>query len=273
MQISKHTRFTALIITTTTYLLSLCLPVFSRTITLDEWKELNRLGSYGGQIQESIDLEAELQKLYLVSTDAEDLLPCDGAVCRNDIEIRRQNRMALFTERNSLTATVAKLSPIALIATGLEWNSEILGDMGFPLASPASISSGFGWRLHPVTGEQRSFHQGTDLAAPAGTPVLASFSGTVIAAGDMGNLGNAVTIDSGTTRTRYGHMSRVIVSAGETVTKGQTIGYVGSTGRSTGPHLHFEVWHRDTSGQWSARDYTPSLRAALQQYRFSLSER
>ena len=247
-------------------------PAFGRTITLDEWKELNRLGSYGGEIVESIDLEAELQKLYSISTEAVDLLECESADCLMERETRYLARMALFSERNSLSSTIAKLSPMESVDGGIGSHTIWVGEMAFPLASPARISSGFGWRLHPVTGQRRSFHQGTDLAAPTGTPVLASFSGTVSAAGEMGNLGNAVAIDSGSVRTRYGHMIREIVSAGDYVEKGQVIGYVGSTGRSTGPHLHFEVWHLDASGRWRPQDYTAAIRAALEQHRIAQSE-
>ena len=216
MHPSRLSTVTIGFISSTTCILVSGLPALSRTISIDDWKEINQLGSYGGRIEESIDLEEELKNLYLVSTDAEDLLACEESECLMDREKRYQTRLSLFAERNSLSTTVAKLSPTEMLESGINITNSPLGEMVIPLPSPARISSGFGWREHPVTG-QRGFHQGIDLAAPAGTPVLATFSGTVSDSGDMGNLGNAVVLDSGNIRTRYGHMSRVIVSDGEYV--------------------------------------------------------
>jgi len=86
------------------------------------------------------------------------------------------------------------------------------------------------------------FHKGVDLAATAGTPIVAAADGRVISAGWSGGYGRAVVIaHAGGVETRYGHMSRIAASAGEIVHRGEVIGYVGSSGLSTGPHLHFEV--------------------------------
>ena len=85
-------------------------------------------------------------------------------------------------------------------------------------------------------------HRGTDIPAPEGTPILAAHSGTVLVSGWNDSYGNQVLLDSGTgLSTRYAHMTAFIVTSGQTVTAGQTLGYVGSTGDSTGNHLHFEV--------------------------------
>jgi murein DD-endopeptidase MepM/ murein hydrolase activator NlpD len=106
----------------------------------------------------------------------------------------------------------------------------------------ARQSSGFGMRFHPILGYSR-MHQGTDFAAPAGAPILASAAGTVAQAGWGGGYGNVVVVDHGKgLKTRYAHMSRVGVRVGQKVGQGQVIGAVGSTGLSTGPHLHYEVW-------------------------------
>lgn len=103
------------------------------------------------------------------------------------------------------------------------------------------ITSGFGWRVHPILGYQR-FHSGLDFGADYGTTINASDSGTVIFAGWYGGYGNAVIIDhGGGVTTLYGHASELYVSEGQTVQRGQPIATVGSTGLSTGPHLHFEV--------------------------------
>ena len=101
--------------------------------------------------------------------------------------------------------------------------------------------SAFGWRMHPIAQEMR-FHAGEDIAANSGTSILAADGGTVATAAYSSSYGNYVMINHGGGRvTLYAHMSSMAVSFGQSVTKGQVIGYVGSTGLSTGPHLHFEV--------------------------------
>jgi len=85
-------------------------------------------------------------------------------------------------------------------------------------------------------------HEGIDIAAPTGTPIRAAAGGTVISAGWLGGYGNLTVIDhGGGVSTAYGHQSAFAVGGGQAVAQGQVIGYVGSTGHSTGPHLHFEV--------------------------------
>ena len=109
-----------------------------------------------------------------------------------------------------------------------------------PLAA-ASTSSSYGMRTHPVLGGMRA-HKGIDLAAPTGTPVYATADGTVGRADWFSSYGLYVAIEHGSDlETRYAHMSRLAVAAGQHVNKGDIIGYVGTTGRSTGPHLHYEV--------------------------------
>lgn len=106
----------------------------------------------------------------------------------------------------------------------------------------ARLSSGFGMRFHPVLGYSR-MHQGVDFAARTGTPILASAGGMVVFSGWGGGYGNVVVLDHGKgMRTRYAHMHRIGVRNGQRVEQGQNIGQVGSTGLSTGPHLHYEVW-------------------------------
>ena len=109
------------------------------------------------------------------------------------------------------------------------------------------ISSGFGLRRHPVLGFSR-FHKGMDFAAAYGSPIVAAADGVVRYAGWHGGHGNFVQIQhGGGLGTGYGHMSRIVVPAGARVAQGQVIGYVGSTGLSTGPHLHYEVYRGGTA--------------------------
>lgn len=110
----------------------------------------------------------------------------------------------------------------------------------FPIQSGWTKTSDFGWRIHPVTGE-RSFHTGVDIGAPLGTEVVAALDGVVTFAGWRGAYGQMIELDHGDGySTRYAHLSAIFVQYGQTVRAGQVIGLVGSTGRSTGPHLHFE---------------------------------
>ena len=114
------------------------------------------------------------------------------------------------------------------------------GVLGFPLARP-SVTSGFGWRTHPIYGDRR-LHAGIDLHGSTGTPILAAGAGTVVFAGVRSGYGNTVIIDhGGRLATLYAHQSAIAVQEGQLVRRGQVIGSVGSTGNSTGPHLHFEV--------------------------------
>ena len=102
-------------------------------------------------------------------------------------------------------------------------------------------SSGFGWRDDPFR-HTRRYHAGTDFRAPYGTPVLAAGPGTVVYAGRMSGYGNVIFVDhGGGLITRYAHLRRIETKRHAEVTAGQRIGQVGSTGRATGPHLHFEV--------------------------------
>lgn len=113
-----------------------------------------------------------------------------------------------------------------------------------PITAPldrARVSSEYGRRAHPILGTSR-LHAGLDMSAPTGTPIRAPAPGLVVLAGERGGYGNTVVIDHGRTLgTLYAHQSRVAVAAGERVEAGDLIGFVGSTGLSTGPHLHFET--------------------------------
>ena len=119
-----------------------------------------------------------------------------------------------------------------------------------PLSLPVNstefdLSSGFGPRMDPFTGRY-AFHSGMDFAGPWGTSVRSTAAGTVVFAGNRGGYGNMVEIDHGMgLHTRYGHLSAITVRVGMKIEKGAAIGRVGSTGRSTGPHVHYEVWYDD----------------------------
>lgn len=108
-----------------------------------------------------------------------------------------------------------------------------------------TMSSGYGYRRDPVYGAQR-FHEGLDFAAPTGTEVYATADGVVAVAERKGGYGNMIDISHGYNYlTRYAHLNSILVEQGESVKRGQLIGLVGSTGKSTGPHLHYEVRFKD----------------------------
>jgi len=114
------------------------------------------------------------------------------------------------------------------------------GRLGLPVAN-VRITSPFGYRIHPIL-NTKMFHSGVDFADSAGTHIYAAEEGQVIYAGPKGTYGNAVMIDHGAgIVTLYGHCSSVAVQVGQIVKRGELVAYMGSTGRSTGPHLHFEV--------------------------------
>ncbi|MDT4967352.1 MAG: hypothetical protein QOJ64_2089 [Acidobacteriota bacterium] len=119
-----------------------------------------------------------------------------------------------------------------------------------------SLESGFGVRRNPFGGSSLESHEGQDIETAFGTPVAAAASGTVTIAGTQNGYGNVVYIDHGNgLSTRYGHLSQIDVTVGQTIMRGEVLGRVGSTGRSTGPHLHYEV--RINNEPVNPRHYLP----------------
>lgn len=152
-----------------------------------------------------------------------------------DIESYRKVYEKARQEEESLKAS---LSSSLSSSTNSKYTG---GKFCWPAPSYTRISSPYGYRIHPIF-KTKKFHSGVDLAAPGGTNILAAADGTVKLSAWNGGYGNCVVIDhGGGISTLYGHASRNLVSKGQKVTKGQVIAKVGSTGNSTGNHLHFEV--------------------------------
>lgn len=129
------------------------------------------------------------------------------------------SRVALTTKAGAASATIPSIWPVV-----------------------GSLRSGVGSRKNPFGGSSYEFHKGQDISAPMGTPINATADGVVVIARRLRGYGNGIYIDHGNgIETRYGHLSRIDVVEGQPVKKGQHLGLVGSTGRSTGPHLHYEV--------------------------------
>jgi len=149
----------------------------------------------------------------------------------------------VYAERRTIAGTglsvaFSRRKPPVMVATALAGSVSL--PSGMPVAAVA-LTSRFGLRRHPILGTYRA-HSGIDLAAPMGTPIVATSDGVVSMADWRGGYGLSVALDhGGGLESRYGHMSRLNVFAGERVRKGDIIGFVGSTGLSTGPHLHYEL--------------------------------
>ena len=159
----------------------------------------------------------------------------------------RDEAAGLLTELDALQRDSAALSAMlrrmqTSSAGHRRFNTVYVGHLGGGfLPVHGRISSPFGWRMHPISHVMR-LHTGVDIAAPSGTPIMATGGGEVIFAGWRGGYGNAVIIDHGQGRaTLYGHMSAILVSTGQVVSRGQVIGRVGMTGAATGPHVHYEL--------------------------------
>ena len=179
------------------------------------------------------ELNSSISAAQLSAQDAQKAQKAAQAAIESD----ELNYEAVKKEIQKLIAAAASSKP-QLSFTGF----------ACPLKSYTRVSSEYGWRKNPVSGVNR-LHAGIDLAAPGGTPIYAAASGYVQVAGwSSGGYGNYVIIyhgkmsDGNQYSTLYGHMRSVATSAGKYVQQGEIIGYVGSTGNSTGNHLHLEVW-------------------------------
>lgn len=171
----------------------------------------------------------------------------EAAIAEYEAEIQAQNELIA-----SLEAAVAEERKRLAAESG----SKLTYDGGlfcFPAPSYTRISDDYGWRIHPTLGVEQ-FHNGVDLASPNGSPILAAYDGEVVAASYSATMGNYIMIDHGDNLyTIYMHASALYVSKGDIVGKGEQIAAVGSTGRSTGPHLHFSV--RKNGGYVSPWEY------------------
>ncbi|WP_024832285.1 murein hydrolase activator EnvC family protein [Ruminiclostridium josui] len=147
-----------------------------------------------------------------------------------DLEKKEDEMIALSKQ---LAKTITQLSSTTAKYAG--------GVLSWPTPGYTRISSPYGYRIHPIY-KVRKLHTGIDIDAPSGATIVAANSGKVIMAGWNGGYGNCVIIDhGGGLATLYAHQSKILVQVGDTLKKGDTVGKVGSTGLSTGPHLHFEV--------------------------------
>ncbi|HET7489757.1 MAG TPA: peptidoglycan DD-metalloendopeptidase family protein [Acidimicrobiales bacterium] len=188
-----------------------------------------------------VDRLSDLEAKQAEQRAARDELAADEARQAELLDQVRQQKDAFEAQIDALRAESNQVSAILL---GLQAGVTVVAPTPGVLASPipgAPMTSFFGPRVHPILGTVR-MHEGVDFGAGMGTPIGAAAAGRVVSAGPLGGYGNATVIDHGNgLATLYGHQSEVFVTPGMTVARGQVIGAVGSTGLSTGPHLHFEV--------------------------------
>lgn len=196
---------------------------------------------------EQVELQADIDEATQLILDIENDLEnkqkeFDEIMAAEDAANAEIDRLVAILEAERKAAEeAAKAAAEAAAAAQAAAAAASTGSFMWPVASYVYISSRFGMRVHPITGQTKS-HTGLDIASNQGTSVYAADGGKVTMAGWNGGYGNCIMIDHGNGYvTLYGHLSGFAVSAGDTVSQGQTIGYVGSTGNSTGPHLHLEV--------------------------------
>ncbi len=183
---------------------------------------------------EAIEVLVEAKEAELETVNGQ-IASKEQLIAEYEADIEEQNRVIQELE------AAAKRAAEEAAQTGASTQKYDGGIFAWPCPAYTRISSPFGYRMHPTLGVVK-FHNGVDLAAPAGSAILAAYDGTVISAAYNDSMGNYVMINHGDgIYTIYMHASALYVSAGQKVTKGETIAAVGTTGRSTGNHLHFSV--------------------------------
>ena len=182
-------------------------------------------------------VEKEQKNLeILIDSKEKEIAGFEGDIKKKEASIKEYE--AYIREQDETIAALEKALKEMESTSNLKYDG---GMFKWPAPSYTRISSPFGWRIHPVYGDNR-FHNGVDMAAPGGSPILAAYDGDVVAAGYSSSMGNYIYINHGSGLvTIYMHASALYVKAGQSVSKGDKIAAVGTTGTSTGKHLHFGV--------------------------------
>lgn len=200
------------------------------------------LGKENTEIQKQnklLELDEKASQLEKLNVKVSDIKTSRSKV-ESDIEAEKSRLKQAEKKEDEMIALSKQLEK--KITQLMDSNSKYVGGvMKWPTPGYTRVSSPYGMRIHPIY-KVKKMHTGIDIDAPSGAKIIAANSGKVILAGWNGGYGNCVIIDHGSgLATLYAHQSKILVSVGEKVNKGDTIGKVGSTGLSTGPHLHFEV--------------------------------
>ena len=202
-------------------------------------KDLNRIRDFDSKLRVMINLDQEnvqntSPKGGTPSTDfSKGYLP----LYRQELLARKMHE---FLRQLNVDARLEEVRQQEIIHK-LRANQDLLASTPSIWPTSGWVTSPFGWRTSPFTGK-REKHKGLDISAPRGTPIYSPARGEIIAAGRDHSYGLSILLKhSPSISTKYAHMQRLAVKAGQTVERGELIGYVGNTGRSTGPHLHYEV--------------------------------
>lgn len=182
----------------------------------------------------------ELKKEYAVLEEHELTLEEEQELIAAEAAVIEKAKQIALEEKRKLEEQARQQQQAAVTNNSQQKQVVKVSNSGYIRPVAGYISSEYGWRVHPIS-KQRKFHNGIDIAGNNGLEVMAANSGVVAYAGWRGGYGNTVMISHGSVTTLYAHLSSISVSAGQVVKRGQVIGRVGSTGNSTGPHLHFEV--------------------------------
>lgn len=213
-------------------------------------KQIEKLEASQDDVAKQIaQAEATYQKQLAAEKAAAEKAAAEKAAAEKAAAEQAAAQKAAQQQKQQSSASSASGSSGSSSSSGSQSSQTTASASGFfwPIASSHRVTSPFGWRTHPITG-RRNLHGGIDIAAPNGTPIMASKAGVVVISQYGSSYGNYVVISHPDgTRTLYAHMSQRNVSAGDTVRQGQTVGLVGSTGSSTGNHLHFETWTGSSS--------------------------
>ena len=228
-----------------------------RVISYDQqmWQDYKTVREYGELCKQELELEREILDEAKAGVEEEqrnlealieqknrDILEYESDISNKEQAIKEYEEeiKAQEEEISTLEAQIAEEKKKILANSGVVLTYDG-GTFKFPLASYTRVSDDYGMRIHPILGIQQ-LHNGVDFAAPKGTAIYAAYDGVVVAATYSGTMGNYVMIDHGDgLYTIYMHASQLYVEKDDIVVRGETIAAVGSTGRSTGNHLHFSV--------------------------------
>jgi len=197
--------------------------------------------AYESKHAELLVLRARQEDLRAQIKQEQDKIKVHAAAAQHELKEVTQDRAAaeqmlaqMQQESRQIEQMLARLQ-----GGGQSYSGSWSGSLKCPIWGSYRISSRYGWRIHPIL-HTRRFHDGVDLACPTGTPIHVADRGLVVFVGWQNAYGRTILVDHGSgISTMYAHCSRFAVKKGQTVSRGQVIGYVGSTGWSTGPHLHF----------------------------------
>lgn len=206
------------------------------------------------QVAEKERLKKELEKEYEELEEVELTLEEEQQLINSQAAVIEKAKQLAEEEKNKLQQQQQQQTTGNTTGNA---QSTVKSSSGFIWPTSGKVTSGYGPRVHPITGQAGKMHNGLDIAAPPGTTVVSAASGVVAYAGWMNGYGNTIMVSHGSTTTLYAHLSSISVSRGQRVGQGQTIGTVGSTGNSTGPHLHFEVHPGGYKNPANPRGYLP----------------